>query len=103
MEFLKKNYLESQKNNKYTPILTPPHKEIFLGKEETFFNGNFEVYKIEFNDGSKGNIFYKKKYKKYRIDCFGTYLYYLSKTSAIDGLYYFMINKKILENDRTYI
>jgi len=104
MEFLEKNYLQANvKQENKIPFITPVFKEEYLGVETSFFSSSFDKTKILFEDGKTGVLFTKKDFNKFRIDCFGTRVFYSSKISAINALYSFILNKNILENDRVYI
>ncbi|WP_299002744.1 hypothetical protein [uncultured Tenacibaculum sp.] len=113
IEFLNKKYIESGIKQSIqeihgveiesSPIPNPNYTETFLGSEWSLFGGNQNKFKIEFQDGNIGELYLKNNSGKYRIICQGTHVYYSSKTSAINALYNFILTRKILEKDRTYI
>lgn len=113
VEFLNDKYIEPKikrsiqetvglEIEEYTNI-TPTFTETFLRTEWSLLGGEQDKFKIEFSNGIIGELFEKNKSGKYRIICQKSHVYYSSKSSAIDALYYFIVTGKISEKNRTYI
>lgn len=113
-EYLNKNYRQpdiqrnTQKRNTHkkdntqleeTLIVIPNYEETLMDSRRALF-GKQSKFRIEFADGVSGELISVLKSDKHRINCFGNHIYYSSKISAVNALYYFLLKKKILEKDK---
>lgn len=112
IEFLNKNYIEENiklnfqynvKNIENLNVIIPDYTESFIGSEWTFLGGKQQKFKIKFEDGQVGELFIKDKSGKCRIICQDNHVYYSSKISAIEALYYYFKTRHISDKNRTYI
>jgi len=79
------------------------YRIVKIDERSTFMDKMLFEFNIEFSDLKVGDLYYSKSDKSFFIKPGIRRIYYVSKEAAINGLYFYLCNKKLLEDGRQYI
>ena len=99
----KRTYDNNSKSKSEDELKTPNYQEENLGSTWSLFSGTEYISNIKFQSGNSGKIFLVKNSNHYRINCKNNNVFYSTKNSVINALYYFIVKGKILEYNRVHL
>ena len=94
------NNIKEGKNGDISDNLS--YEVIKIEEKNSFLDSKLFEFDIKFSDEKKGKICYSKGDKSFFILYGRNRAYYINKEAALKGLYYYLSNNKVLEQDRHY-